>query len=50
MPICGVAALPQRCDVRAKYVSHLGSRRALHLGLFELPGEKRFFSNLLAFA
>ena len=33
----------RRCDVRTKYASHLASRAALHLDLFEQPGQKRVF-------
>src|SRR3972149_9136038 len=46
-PICGVGALARRCDVRTNYASHLASRAALHLDLFEQPGQKRVLSTLL---
>ena len=40
-PAVGTRALPRRCDVRAKYASHLGSGSALHLAIFEPPGQIR---------
>ena len=39
----GALALARHCDVRAKYASHLASRSALHLDLFEQPEQKRVF-------
>src|SRR3972149_254378 len=44
-PSVGTPALARRCDVRTKYASHLASRAALHLDLFEQPGRKRVFQH-----
>ncbi len=39
----GTPPLARRCDVRTKYASLLASRAALHLDIFEQPGQERVF-------